>query len=575
MQSPNPRFILLSLTIAALCACNDTAVTQHAVPPEVAADVAFSPDQPITPPIVAPSAGPAMATEPMAALSFAPERTIIMPRQATRESYTYENHTYENHTYENYASFNDNPIQLTTVAPVSTFSIDVDTGSYSNVRRFLHQGRLPPQDAVRTEELINYFPYDYATATGDSPFQIDTEIAPSPWHEGRHLLRIGLRAVDVAAAQRPRSNLVFLVDVSGSMQGPDRIDLLKTVLKLLTRQLRAEDSVALVVYANGTGVVLEPTPGNQSAIIEAALDRLEAGGGTNGGAGIELAYALAKQHFIAQGINRVLLATDGDFNVGTTSFEALLHLVEAQRQSGISLTTLGFGAGNYNDRLLEQLADAGNGNHAYIDTLNEARKVLVDELSSTLQTVAEDVKVQIEFNPGVVAEYRLVGYENRVLAQEDFNNDKVDAGEIGAGHSVTALYEISLAGSGQHASDPLRYGAPIKVDTADFAGELAFLKLRYKEPGGTVSKLLTRPLRQQDIRNDLAATSDSFRFAAAVAGFGQLLRGGERLGDFDYAAVLSLASGAKGSDAFGYRSEFLDLVRTAQTLAQLQERPLR
>jgi Ca-activated chloride channel family protein len=558
MQHPSPRLILLSWTIAVLTACNDATMTRTANEAEVLEPRMTSQGQsaptPVAPTLLVKRAESSDSLAATVVPSFLPQPDVIAPAPDR----------------ENYANFDDNPIQLTSLAPVSTFSIDVDTGSYSNVRRFLHQGNLPPTDAVRTEELINYFPYDYATAATDSPFQIDTEIAPSPWHEGRHLLRIGLRAIDVAAAERPRGNLVFLVDVSGSMQGADRIELLQKSLKLLTRQLRAEDSVALVAYANGTGVVLEPTAGNETATITAAIDRLEAGGGTNGGAGIELAYALARQHFIEGGINRVLLATDGDFNVGTTDFDALVDLIEAQRKSGIGLTTLGFGGGNYNDHLMEQLADAGNGNHAYIDTLNEARKVLVDEFSSTLQTVAQDVKVQIEFNPAVVAEYRLVGYENRALAREDFNNDKVDAGEIGAGHTVTALYELSLVGSRSGGSDPLRYGThDAASEQTDFAGELAFLKLRYKEPGSTTSELITRPLQMADIRDDLAQASDSFRFAAAVAGFGQLLRGGDQLGAFDYAAVLNLAEGARGSDAYGYRGEFLDLVRTAQTLEQL------
>jgi len=353
------------------------------------------------------------------------------------------------------------------------------------------------------------------------------------------------------------------------MDSPDKLDLLKTSLKLLTRQLSEADSIAIVVYAGASGVVLEPTPGDDTRAISSALERLHAGGSTNGAAGIELAYALAQKQFIAGGINRVLLATDGDFNVGLTDFDALKQLIEEKRKTGISLTTLGFGTGNYNDQLMEQLADAGNGNYAYIDGINEARKVLVDEMSSTLQTVAKDVKIQIEFNPSVVSEYRLVGYENRVLATADFNNDKVDAGEIGAGHTVTALYEITLANSeGGRSIDPLRYGQSLAAQQAPVSGadELAYLKLRYKEPDGNTSKLLEQPLLVRDIAGNVAGTSATYRFAAAVAGFGQLLRDNQALGDFAYDDVLALASSAREDDAFGYRAEFINLVKTAQAL---------
>jgi Ca-activated chloride channel family protein len=469
---------------------------------------------------------------------------------------------------ENYAELTDNGIKRVASEPVSTFSIDVDTGSYSNVRRFLNNGELPPADAIRTEELINYFGYDYPDVTRDEPFSVVTEIAPSPWHEGRHLLHIGVEALEPEVAADLHSNLVFLVDVSGSMASPDKLDLLKTSLKLLTRQLTADDSIAIVVYAGASGVVLEPTRGDESRKISSALERLEAGGSTNGAAGIELAYDLAQQHFIDGGINRVLLATDGDFNVGLIDFDALQKLIEEKRKTGISLTTLGFGTGNYNDHLMEQLADAGNGNYAYIDSINEARKVLVDEVSSTLQTVAKDVKIQIEFNPAVVSEYRLVGYENRLLAQEDFNNDKVDAGDIGAGHAVTALYEITLSGSeGGQSVDQLRYGVEeIPVQPAA-TSELAYLKLRYKEPDGSTSRLLQQALLVRDIAGNVEGTSANYRFAAAVAGFGQLLRDNEALGDFDYDDVLMLASAAREDDDFGYRAEFINLVKTAQALS--------
>ncbi len=469
---------------------------------------------------------------------------------------------------ENYADLVDNAIHQVGETPISTFSIDVDTGSYSNVRRFLNNGELPPADAVRTEELINYFGYDYPEVAQDAPFSIVTEIAASPWHAGRHLLHIGIEAVEPNAEAERHSNLVFLVDVSGSMESPDKLELLKTSLKLLTRQLTEHDSIAIVVYAGASGVVLEPTPGDETRTIMNALDRLQAGGSTNGAAGLELAYDLAEEQFMEGGINRVMLATDGDFNVGVTDFDALVKLIEEKRKTGISLTTLGFGTGNYNDQLMEQLADAGNGNYSYIDNINEARKVLVDELSSTLQTVAKDVKIQIEFNPAIVSEYRLVGYENRLLAAEDFNNDKVDAGEIGAGHTVTALYEISLTGSDGQSTDPLRYSdSAVEQMAAGADGELAYLKLRYKEPDGEVSRLLEQPLLVRDIAGDISGTSATYRFAAAVAGFGQLLRANETLGDFDYDDVLGLAAAAREDDTFGYRAEFINLVKTAQALS--------
>ncbi len=469
---------------------------------------------------------------------------------------------------ENYGDFDDNRVIQVAQQPVSTFSIDVDTGAYSNVRRFLNGGQLPPRDAVRTEELVNYFSYDEAMAPeSNAPFGLATEMGPSPWNEGRHLLRVGVRAPEPAQGELPASNLVFLVDVSGSMNSPDKLGLLKTSLKLLAERLDAEDRVAIVVYAGASGVVLDPTAGNETGAIDRALDRLQAGGGTNGAAGIELAYQLARASFIEGGINRVLLATDGDFNVGLTDFDALVELVERQRESGIGLTTLGFGTGNYNDHLMEQLADAGNGNHAYIDTLNEARKVLVDEASSTLQTVAWDVKIQLEFNPAWVSEYRLIGYENRMLETEDFNNDRVDAGDIGAGHTVTALYELTLAGSANRAADPLRYGAVAPAaETADTGEELGYLKLRYKQPGADESLLIGRPLLASDRKERLEDTSEDFRFAVAVAGFSQLLRDNPGIGDFDYEQVLALATPARGDDPFGYRGEFLNLVRTAQVL---------
>ncbi|KPK34494.1 MAG: hypothetical protein AMJ66_03625 [Betaproteobacteria bacterium SG8_40] len=468
---------------------------------------------------------------------------------------------------ENYAHLDDNPLKRVTEHPVSTFSVDVDTGAYSNTRRMLNAGRLPVQDAVRVEEFINYFDYDYpAPASRSRPFNIVTELGPNPWNARTQLLHIGLKGYEVPRSQIPAANLVFLIDVSGSMRSDDKIGLLKTSLELLTRELREQDRISIVVYAGASGVVLEPVAGTEKGRIIAALSSLSAGGSTNGAAGIRLAYAMAEQAFVEGGINRVLLATDGDFNVGTTSFEALKDLVEEKRKTGISLTTLGFGSGNYNDHLMEQLADAGNGNYAYIDTLNEARKVLVEQMSATLQTIASDVKIQIEFNPRVVAEYRLVGYESRMLAREDFNNDNVDAGEIGAGHTVTAVYEVALAGSDGERVEPLRYRSQQSASVGH-GEELAFLRLRYKAPGDDTSKLIEQPVRKADLKRNLEQTSADFRFAAAVAGFGQLLRGGKYMEAFDYDDVRTLANGARGGDAFGYRGEFVSLVNLAQSLS--------
>ncbi len=482
---------------------------------------------------------------------------------------------------ENYEHFTENPVKLASEQPVSTFSIDVDTGSYANVRRFLNSGSLPPEDAVRVEELINYFGYDYPVPSSrDRPFSVTTTLAPAPWNKEKVLLQVGLKGYEITAERRASANLVFLIDVSGSMQDPNKLPLLKSAFRLLTRQLQASDRIALVVYAGAAGAVLAPTPGNEQATISAALDQLEAGGSTNGVGGIRLAYDFARQSFIKGGINRIVLATDGDFNVGLTDFDSLIDMVEREREGGVSLTTLGVGTGNYNEELLERLADAGNGNYAYIDTLNEARKVLVEQLSGTLQTIAKDVKIQVEFNPAAVAEYRLIGYENRILRREDFNNDRVDAGDIGAGHTVTALYELTLNDSPARLIDPLRYSKAQQLASEParigVAAELANVRLRYKAPDGSTSRLIEQTVRRADIRAlaDLpAGQSRDLRFAAAVAAFGQKLRGGEYLADFDYGAIAQLAAGARGDDPNGYRSEFLSLVKLADSLAPGVARP--
>ena len=470
---------------------------------------------------------------------------------------------------ERYQHLNDNPVHLAAEEPVSTFSIDVDTGAYANVRRYLNGGQLPPQDAVRGEEMINYFDYQYsAPASRDTPFSVSTELAHAPWNAQVLLMKVGIKGYEISAEQRPAANLVFLIDVSGSMQTPDKLPLLKNAFRLLTDQLTSRDRVAIVVYAGSSGVVLEPTPGDQKYKIREAIDRLEAGGSTNGAEGIERAYQLAHAAAVKGGINRVVLATDGDFNVGIVDFESLVDMAERQRESGVALTTLGFGTGNYNDQLLERLADAGNGNYAYVDTLSEARKVLVSELSSTLFTIAKDVKIQIEFNPAEVLEYRLIGYENRMLAREDFNNDKVDAGEIGAGHRVTALYEIVPVGA-QGRVDPLRY-APARTSAARTA-ELCHLRLRYKRPDQAASQLLEYPVMKSSIVATERVSAD-FRFAAGVAAFGQLLRGGKYLGNFGYADIEALARGGVEHDPDGYRHEFLSLVKLAGALAPAPEK---
>ncbi|MBA4287106.1 MAG: hypothetical protein C0434_16430 [Xanthomonadaceae bacterium] len=469
---------------------------------------------------------------------------------------------------ENYADVKANPVFVAAEAPVSTFSVDVDTGSYANVRRMLNEGQLPPSDAVRVEELINYFDYAYAPPKDRStPFALHTELGPTPWNPNTELLAIGIQGWKPATTTSRASNLVFLVDVSGSMQDPDKLPLVKASLKLLAGQLSAKDRISLVVYAGRTEVVLEPTPGDQTSTIAAALDRLEAGGSTAGASGIELAYAMAEKAFMKDGNNRVLLATDGDFNVGISDVDQLKEMVERRRKNGVALSTLGFGTGNYNDALMEQIADVGNGHYSYIDSAREAQRVLVEERASALETIASDVKIQIEFNPAVVAEYRLIGYENRMLRREDFNNDAIDAGDIGAGHRVTALYEIARVGSGGEKVDALRYGkaGPAAVGKS---GELAHLKLRYKQPGEGAkakSRLIERVIQPGDA---VAAdqTSPAFRLAAAVAAYGQLLRGGEYTQTYALRDAAALASAAGLDQASGRTAEFVELARLAAGL---------
>ena len=468
---------------------------------------------------------------------------------------------------ENYTRLNENQIKRVSESPVSTFSIDVDTAAYSNLRRMLtREGRLPPFDAVRLEEMINYFDYDYAAPDSlTEPLAINTEMMVSPWNPDNHLLMVGIEGFEPALDQRPNANLVFLVDVSGSMQSADKLGLVKQSLHLLVSQMSADDRIALVVYAGAADVVLESTSADKKSKIRQAIDSLHAGGSTNGGAGIELAYRIAEENKIEDGINRVIIASDGDLNVGITSIDDLKELITRKRENNITLTSLGFGTGNYNYSLMEQLADVGNGNAAYIDSLSEARKVLVEEMQSTLLTIARDVKIQVEFNPAVVSEYRLIGYENRVLNREDFRNDKIDAGEIGAGHTVTALYEVSLKGSRGGMIPDRRY-ARSDVETEGFSDELAYVNIRYKLPDADRSTGFGVAVRNQNIDSENLQATENIRFAAAVAGFGQLLRGGKYTADWNYNELLLLARESRGDDEHGYRSELLRLVELAKIL---------
>ena len=464
---------------------------------------------------------------------------------------------------EQYGQISTNPVHAVAQQPVSTFSIDVDTGSYANSRRFLNNGRLPPVNAVRVEELINYFDYSYPLPQGRAPFAVHTDTVDSPWQPHAKIIKIGIKAQDLALKELPPANLVFLVDVSGSMNAPDKLPLVKQTLRLLTEQLRAQDKVTLITYASGEKLVLPPTSGSQKQSILRAINGLQAGGATAGEQAIQLAYQEAEKAHIKNGINRILLATDGDFNVGITDFDTLKGMVAEKRKAGISLTTLGFGTGNYNERLMEQLADAGDGNYSYIDNPNEAKKVLQRQLSSTLATVAQDVKIQVEFNPATVKEYRLVGYENRLLKQEDFNNDNVDAGDIGAGHSVTALYEIIPAGQPGWLGES-RY-QPAPPAATGKAGEYAHVNLRYKLPGKSNSILISQPVAAGS--KPLAQADADTRFAIAVAAYGQQLRGGQYNGKMSWNDIIRLARQADKPDPYGLRSEFIELAKIAQSLS--------
>ncbi len=468
---------------------------------------------------------------------------------------------------ESYAGVSENTFQKVNKNPLSTFSIDVDAASYSNIRRFINNGSLPPKDAVRIEEMINYFDYEYAQPTGNDPVTIETELAPAPWNTQHRLVKIGLKAKTIDTDNLPASNLVFLIDVSGSMNSANKLPLLVSSFKLLTDQLRSKDKVAIVVYAGNSGLVLPSTAGNEKAIIKEALNKLQAGGSTAGGEGIQLAYKVAGENFIKGGNNRIILATDGDFNVGASSDTDMQSLIEEKRKSGVFLTVLGYGMGNYKDSKMEILANKGNGNYAYIDNISEARKVLINEFGGTLFTVAKDVKLQIEFNPAKVQAYRLIGYENRMLKDEDFNNDLKDAGEMGAGHTVTALYEIIPTGvksSFANPVDELKYQKATKLENAYQGNEMLTIKLRYKKPDANTSKSIQKAVMD----NVQGKTSDNFRFAAAVAEFGMLLRDSDFKQNSSYHQLIELATSAIGKDKEGYRSEFLKLAKSTALMAR-------
>ena len=562
------QLIAIGLAAAALASCAGTGTgTDRTFPPPVPAVTAEASDAPaaadaeqivitgrvMAAPLEAPSALAVTGSRTGARGLFGREPGFPFPPQVGRDRFP---------------SASENPFRVATEDPVSTFSIDVDTASYSFVRASLNRNVLPQKAAVRTEEMINYFPYDYRSPrSAEQPFSSNVAVFPSPWSPGRKLVRIGIKGLEIRQSARPRANLVFLVDTSGSMNQPNRLPLVRQSLAMLLDQLDGDDKVAIVTYAGTAGTALEPTPASQKAKIRAVIDGLGAGGSTAGAEGIRQAYALAERNLDPRGVNRVILATDGDFNVGITDPGELKGFVERERGKGVFLSVLGFGMGNYNDTLMQALAQNGNGAAAYIDTVAEARKTLVDEATSTLFPIAKDVKIQVEFNPATVAEYRLIGYETRMLNRDDFDNDKVDAGDVGSGQSVTALYEIVPVG-GPRAIGSRRYAAPApSARTA--SSEYGFVKIRYKLPKSEKSRLISTPIdRRAEVGRFADAPRDA-RFAAAVAAFAELLRGGRYTGSMSYDDVLKIALDARGEDAFGYRSELIQLIRTAKAAPAL------
>ncbi len=571
------RFVPVVLTLLALSACTKEGdkTAETAVSPTPPAQVTPAPTLPapteaaadaaagaITQGIVGPARMKRMAEAPM---------PVLPPDQEPPEQYDSRYGWYPvppplPPAQEKYAAEPEAAPKLVAVEPVSTFAVDVDTGSYANMRRYLNNGLVPPLASVRVEEWLNYFKYEYAPpATRDVPFSVSTEVAKTPWNKDSYLLKVGLRGYDVARAERPPANLVFLLDISGSMNQPDKLPLMITGMKMLADALTAQDRVAIVTYAGETGVALSSTRvdtvGRKK--IRAALDALGAGGSTAGEAGLQLAYAEAQKGFVRDGINRVILATDGDFNVGISDQKELEKIIEAKRKSGIALSTLGFGEGNYREDIMEHIADVGNGNYAYIDSATEAQRVLSDELTSTLLTIAQDVKIQIEFNPEIVGEYRLIGYENRALAREDFNDDKKDAGDIGAGHMVTALYEVTPLAATRRKVDPLRFGKKPDAAVASRPDEFAFLRLRYKLPGSKGSILLEQPIKSAALTSAALPTGD-MAFAASVAAFAQKIKGGTYLGKYGFDEIAELAR--SGSQKDSSRTEFVRLVTIAKAL---------
>ena len=513
-----------------------------AMPPAMVAPPPFAPPPPPPPPPPA----------PQVAYGYSGVVSGALPAPPVRDT-------------EKYPGAAANPVKRVADEPVSTFSIDVDTAAYANVRRFLNEGAAPPRDAVRVEELVNYFDYGYAHPSAqEPPFKPTVAVVPSPWSKDRQLLHIGVQGYATPKAGQPSLNLVFLIDTSGSMSGPDRLPLAQKALNVLIDQLRPQDRVSMVAYAGSAGAVLPPTDGRSKLKMRCALTALHSGGSTAGGQGLALAYDLAKQNFDRKAVNRVILVTDGDFNVGIAEPARLKDFVTDQRKSGVYLSVYGFGRGNYNDTMMQALAQNGNGTAAYVDSLQEARKLLRDDFDSALFPIADDVKIQVEFNPAKVSEYRLIGYETRLLNREDFNNDQVDAGEVGSGAAVTAIYEITPVGA-RPSSDPLRYGGAPPPTTG--GGELAFLKIRYKPPGGETSRLIERPIGAGDVRASLAAAPEATRFAVAVAAYGQKLRGDPWVdASFDWNAVTALAQGARGDDSYGLRAEFVQLTRAAKDM---------
>jgi len=563
------RFTLFAGTAVAallLVSCSNSDVEEGAgAPPVTTADAQKASGSDL---VVTGSLGIRMEKRSADSLAYAP----ASPPPAVAGMYPQWAPPYHDQGRDKFTSVAENAFKVAREEPVSTFSIDVDTASYSWVRASLNQNVLPQPAAVRTEEMVNYFPYDYAApASTAQPFSTNVAVMPSPWSRGRELVRIGIRGYDIHRATRPRANLVFLIDTSGSMQEPNKLPLVKQSLAMLVNQLGPNDRVAIVTYAGSAGTALEPTPASQKQKILSVIDQLGAGGSTAGAEGIRQAYNLAEANLDPEGVNRVILATDGDFNVGITNQDELKGYIERERGKGVFLSVLGYGMGNYNDALMQALAQNGNGAAAYVDTLSEARKILVDEASSTLFPIAKDVKIQVEFNPAAVSEYRLIGYETRMLNRDDFDNDKVDAGDVGSGQTVTALYEVVPVG-GPRAIGDLRYGKPAAI--ASRAGELGFVKIRYKLPKSDVSRLISTPISHASAFRRFEDAPQDARFAVGVAAFAELLRGGKYGGTITYDDVLKIATAARGRDEFGYRNEFVQLVRaakSARTMASLGE----